>query len=199
MGFYRVPDQILNPIVDLKILSGRVVLPTDYDGHLEKQIREAGIKDIYRAVDPIEHTDKSWWSSLPEFDWTVAITQGISETLDWILYPGYELSKSGLIILDRITFLEPTRKRINFLESTSLSNLIILNPRPEFRADQRKAKDSVTSAWFVFDKTKTPSKDTNINFDVNWQRPQPFSHSERTPTTSTNPVHRGAAENQQST
>jgi len=52
--------------------------------------------------------------------------------------------------------------------------MIVLNPRPEFRADQRKSKDSVTSAWFVYDKTKNQTIGTNIYFDVSWQRPKSF-------------------------
>jgi hypothetical protein len=92
------------------------------------------------------------------------------------------MAEKGLIVLDRVSFLEPTRKRVDFLQKTTLSNLIILNPRPEFRADQRKSKDSVTSAWFVFDGSDSTNKGTTIDFDVNWQRPKLFSKSERTST-----------------
>tara|TARA_R100001509_G_scaffold27436_2_gene14370 strand:- start:870 stop:1457 length:588 start_codon:yes stop_codon:yes gene_type:complete len=194
MSFYQVPQQILNPVLDLKILSGKIVLPTDLDQGLARQLTTAGFDDFVCADDYANHIDRSWWQSLPCFDWTIAITQGMGESIDWILEPGYELSKKGLIVLDRITFLEPTRKRFRFLQKRTLSNLVILNPRPEFRADQRKSKDSVTSAWFIYNKESSASKNTNINFDVNWQRPQPFSKSERTPTTSTDAVHRGAAE-----
>lgn len=189
MSFYQVPQQILNPVFDLKILSGKIVLPTDLEQGLAKQLICAGYDDLVSADDYSNHIDRSWWQSLPPFDWTIAITQGMGESIDWILEPGYELSRKGLIVLDRITFLEPTRKRFNFLQKRPLSNLVILNPRPEFRADQRKSKDSVTSAWFVYNKESSASKDTNINFDVNWQRPQPFSESERTPTTSANAVY----------
>ena len=189
MSFYQVPQQILNPVLDLKVLSGKIVLPTDLDQGLADQLKNAGFNDLVVAEDEYNYMDRSWWQSLPAFDWTIAITQGIGENIDWILQPGYELSKKGLIILDRITFLEPTRKRFNFLQKRPLSNLVILNPRPEFRADQRKSKDSVTSAWFVYNKQSSASKDTSINFDVNWQRPQPFSESERTLTTSANAVY----------
>ena len=175
MSFYKVPQQILNPILNLEIISGKVVLPTDLEGCLEKQLKNAGVCDTIRASDFSNHIEKDWWQKLPVFDWTIAITQGMGDTLDWVLDPGYELAQRGLIILDRLTFLEPTRKRVDFLRKRPLSNLVILNPRPEFRADQKKAKDSVTSAWFIFDKLKANDKHTNINFDVNWQRPQPFS------------------------
>ena len=106
--------------------------------------------------------------------WTLAITQGVRDNVQWIIEPGYELASRGLIILDRLTFLEPTRTRSTFLLEKSLSNLIVLNPRPIFRADQSKTKDSVTSAWMVYDKAKPTDKGTNIDFDVSWQRPKSF-------------------------
>jgi len=74
-----------------------------------------------------------------------------------------------------LTFLEPTRDRSDFLTSKPLSNLIILNPRPKFRADQTKSKDSVTSAWFVFSKTHDRKDGTNIEYEVSWQRPRSFT------------------------
>lgn len=182
MSFYHVPEQILNPLLTRNLLSGRVVLPTDVDGQLESQLKKEGFESITRATDITQHTDLCWWAALPKFDWAVAITQGNNETLDWILTPGFEMAEKGLIVLDRVSFLEPTRKRVDFLQKTTLSNLIILNPRPEFRADQRKSKDSVTSAWFVFDGSGSTNKGTIIDFDVNWQRPKLFSKSERTST-----------------
>lgn len=180
MSFYHVPAQILNPLLTRDLLSGSIVLPTDVDGQLEAQLRENGFNTITRATDITQHTDLTWWSTLPKFHWAVAITQGNTSTLDWILTPGYEMAEKGLIVLDRLSFLEPTRKRVDFLQDATLSNLIILNPRPEFRADQRKAKDSVTSAWYVFDRSDKNSGGTIIDFDVNWQRPKLFSKSERT-------------------
>lgn len=174
MDFYRVPNNIFNPISDRGLCDGRIVLPIDAKGELKDQLESAGYTDIIRANDTCDHLDIKWWKALPEFDWTIAITQGLKNNLEWILEPGYELANKGLIVLDRITFLEPTRARSDFLKSKPLSNMIVLNPRPEFRADQRKSKDSVTSAWFVYDKTKNQTIGTNIYFDVSWQRPKSF-------------------------
>lgn len=127
--------------------------------------------------DAEDYMDPMWWKYYEgNFDWTVAITQGIesSQRLDYIIKPGYEFASEGLVVLDRITFLEPTRNRVKFLTDKPLSNLIVLNPRPEFRADQNKSKDSVTSAWYVFGKNN-PDKKSRIEFDVNWQRPNVFA------------------------
>ena len=174
MSFYRVPDNIINPITEKNLVSGRIVLPLDTDGQLEAQLNSLGHTDCVRANSDTDYLDASWWKNLPDFDWTLAITQGVRDNVQWIIEPGYELASRGLIILDRLTFLEPTRTRSTFLLEKSLSNLIVLNPRPIFRADQSKTKDSVTSAWMVYDKAKPTDKGTNIDFDVSWQRPKSF-------------------------
>lgn len=174
MSFYTVPNYIFNPIADRNICEGRIVLPLDATGELKEQLNKCGLTNIINASDETSYMDRDWWSKLPEFDWAVAITQGVGKTADWVLEPSYELAKKGLVILDRLTFLEPTRDRSNFLTSKPLSNLIILNPRPKFRADQTKSKDSVTSAWFVFSKTHDCKDGTNIEYEVSWQRPRSF-------------------------
>ena len=162
-------------------MSGRIVLPLDTDGQLEAQLKSMGHSDCIRANSDTDYLDTSWWRNLPDFDWTVAITQGVRENIQWVIEPGFELANRGLIILDRLTFLEPTRSRSEFLLEKPLSNLIVLNPRPVFRADQGKTKDSVTSAWMVYDKAKSTDRGTNIDFDVSWQRPKSFlQKNERT-------------------
>ena len=162
-------------------MSGRIVLPLDTDGQLEAQLKSMGHSDCIRANSDTDYLDTSWWRNLPDFDWTVAITQGVRENIQWVIEPGFELANRGLIILDRFTFLEPTRARSEFLLEKPLSNLIVLNPRPIFRADQGKTKDSVTSAWMVYDKAKPTDRGTNIDFDVSWQRPKYFlQKNERT-------------------
>lgn len=139
---------------------------------LEEQVKKAGVANTICAPDEEAYLDIEWWRGLAGFDWCVAVTQGVGRTVDYVIDPGLQLAKRGLIILDRLTFLEPTHKRRNFLTESPLSELIILNPRPEFRSDQLKAKDSVTSAWFVFDKLKNPKEATKIEYAVSWQRPR---------------------------
>ena len=174
MTFYRTPKDIFNPIADRQLCVGSVVNPLAPCEIFHTQLETAGITKIISAPDDQAYLDTDWWRSLPEFDWCVAITQGTSRTIEWIIEPAWELANRGLIILDRLTFLEPTRTRRDFLSEATLSNLIILNPRPEFRNDDLKAKDSVTSAWFVFDKLAKDKQQTKIEYAVSWQRPGSF-------------------------
>ena len=129
MSFYHVPEQILNPLLTRNLLSGRVVLPTDIDGQLESQLKKEGFESVIRATDITQHTDLCWWAALPKFDWALAITQGNNETLDWILTPGFEMAEKGLIVLDRVSFLEPTRKRVDFLQKTKIYDKNLLKEK----------------------------------------------------------------------
>jgi len=49
MDFYRVPNNIFNPISDRGLCDGRIVLPIDAKGELKDQLESAGYTDIIRA------------------------------------------------------------------------------------------------------------------------------------------------------
>lgn len=175
MDFYQTPKDIFNPIAGKGICKGTVVLPFSDSEVLAESLAKEGVTNVICAPDEVSYMDREWWESLPAFDWCVAVTQGRGKSVEWVLEPGIALANRGLILLDRLTFLEPTNSRKDFLTTTPLSHLVVLNPRPDFRSDQIKRKDSVTSAWFVFDKTTNPNQGTKIEYAVCWQRPGTFS------------------------
>ena len=171
--FYRVPPFIFNPIKDENLVEGTVLLPYDPQGELEKQVRKAGITDLKTNTCEENLLDLSWWAShKDQVDWVIAITQGMREYTRWITECGLQAARKGICILDRLTFLEPTRAREEFLRNSSLVNIKILSPRPSFRADGTAAKDPVTSAWFVFQKPGAAPVSTDIDFEVSWSHPQ---------------------------
>jgi hypothetical protein len=173
MSFYHVPKFIFNPIAAEGICQGRILLPTDFDGQLAEQLKGHGIESLVTVDNKEAIQDPEWWlSHKGHVDWVVAITQGMGELTDWVTDYGLEVASKGVCLLDRITFLEPTRKREPFLTNSSLTNLKILSPRPSFRADGKQLKDSVTSAWFIFHKAGAANVSTNIDFEVGWQRPK---------------------------
>lgn len=171
-GFYRVPKYIYNPIGESEEIKGSVLIPFDPEGELANQVRSFGIENITVNDDLDNLSDVAWWAENKDHDWIIAITQGNKELLELITSWGIISAKSGICILDRISFLEPTRRRENFLTTTSLTNIKILSPRPAFRADGRTTKDSVTSAWFIFRPAGAALTSTQIDFSVSWQRPQ---------------------------
>jgi len=169
--FYKIPKNIYSPIAEKNLISGSILVINDHENQLADQIRKSGVEEVYSCtLDEI--IDSDFWQNHAPIDWVVGITQGLRDTTEWVMHCGMAKASKGLCILDRITFLEPTRQRVEILSSQTLSNLIILSPRPSFRADNKKLKDSVTSAWFVFSKDYSAAADTKIDFALNWDRPK---------------------------
>jgi hypothetical protein len=82
-----------------------------------------------------------------------------------ILPLAWEHSRLGMAMLLRLTYLEPTANRAEWLQDTPLSNLIIFNPRPKFR--QGSGSDSATVAWFVW--RRGWKDETRVSFCTDWQ------------------------------
>lgn len=168
--FYKVPSGIFNPIGKCEWFKGSVLLPLDFTGELKKQIQEFSKDEIITNELEQDVTDIDWWAQYKnQVDWVIAITQGNKEYTQWVTDCGVQIARRGVCILDRLTFLEPTKTRENFLEKFALTNIKVLSPRPAFRADEIKAKDSVTSAWFVFTDAGEAKVRTAIDYSINWQ------------------------------
>lgn len=172
-GFYRVPRYIYDPIRKSNLIEGRVLLPFDPTGELAEQVKADCVSDIQIGRSEEDIVNLEWWQTQKQsVDWVIAITQGMKDYTKWITECGLQVATKGVCILDRLTFLEPTRAREGFLQEASLTNIKILSPRPAFRADGTNSKDPVTSAWFVFQKGTAPASKTEIDFEVGWHRPQ---------------------------
>jgi hypothetical protein len=175
MSFYQVPKFIFNPVAKSKLCSGTILLPADFEGQLYEQVKDGNSSDIILNNDEHNIQSVEWWESYKnKVDWVIAITQGLKEHTPWITEYGLQIANKGICILDRLTFLEPTRGREAFLKNASLVNMKILSPRPAFRADGNQLKDSVTSAWFFFQKTGEAVPSTVIDYEVSWLRPKVF-------------------------
>ncbi len=74
-------------------------------------------------------------------------------------------SSRDVALLLRLSFLEPAKTR-RWLVNAPVSDLIIFNPRPQFRAE--RGSDSVTTAWFIWrwDRKDGP---TNIHYCCDWK------------------------------
>ena len=78
-----------------------------------------------------------------------------------------------VIMLLRLSFIEPTKDRKDLLNNykDNLVKVITFNPRPKFRSDT-KSTDSVTVAWFIFNKQFSWSKlgiDCLFDFSTDWR------------------------------
>ena len=167
--FYKIPELVYSPIANKNIINGSVLVVNDQERILETQIKKDGCEVYSCTLDDL--IDSEHWGNLPKIDWLICVTQGLGKKTEWVIDAGMRVPTKGLCVLDRISFLEPTRSREQLLMTHTLQNLVVLSPRPAFRADNKQAKDSVTSAWFVFSNDLGIEKNTKISFALNWQRP----------------------------
>lgn len=110
-------------------------------------------------------TDDYWRNRKGKYDWVV--TNPPYNKANIIVPKAYDAARVGVAMLLRLTWLEPTKARQEFLQKVPLSTLLIFNPRPKFRSDT-SGTDSVTSAWFVWDK-ETNNRNTYIEYITNWR------------------------------
>jgi hypothetical protein len=91
--------------------------------------------------------DPSWWRSIETFDWVVTNPPFLKAAE--ILKLAHQHAYVGVAMLLRLSFLEPCEGRALFLAENPPDKLIVL-PRISFTGDGKT--DSVTCAWFVWDK-----------------------------------------------
>ncbi len=169
-SFYQIPAGITKQLNDNVYLDGKCICPYDENLVLTNQLCELGVD--CNGNDDLERVlNIQYWRSLQEnqVNWVIANTTGLhSRVKEYILNYSTDVAREGVAILDRLSFLEPTKGRKDFLTSNKLSNLVILHPRPNFRALGGK-KDSVTSAWFVFRKKENWQDGVDLSYAVSWQ------------------------------
>ena len=172
-NFYQLPPGLVRALSSKIPLSGKLLLPCDDGNQLAQQLGQVQLtSDSY---EPGMHVfDPLWWTPKQGvYDWVIANTTGLKEETQYILDYGIAIANEGVIILDRLSFLEPVTKRRKFLQNNKLSDLLILSPRPKFSSIS-KARDSVTSAWFVFKSPTNWFDGTNIEYLVDWQAVPPL-------------------------
>lgn len=172
--FYSIPNGVTHALVKHAYITGTVLVPHDPLGILSDQLRSHNYA-VTRNEDESNLTDPIWWVSEKQknYDWVIANTTGLSEYSEYILEYGMQIATQGIAVLDRLSFIEPVARRKTFLLKNKLSNMIVLNPRPKFRA-LGSARDSVTSCWFVFQKPENWHDGTHISFGLDWDRVEPL-------------------------
>lgn len=173
--FYTIPEQVIRELLRVKRLSPerKFLCPYDPHGLLKDLLEKQGYKNALSFESEENLIDPIWWLQQrdQDFDWVIAVTSGLKQFKNYILDYGMQTAKRGLIILDRLSFLEPVESRRDFLLTHKLSNIIVFSPRPQFRA-LGGTKDSVTSAWFAFEHDWIDGP--NLDFSINWNRPKPL-------------------------
>lgn len=172
--FYSIPKGVTHTLIKHSYLQGKIFVPYDPLNVLSDQLKGHNYQvttntDKENLINPI------WWVGERDkgHDWVVASTLGSDPENEYILEYGLEIAKCGIAVLDRLSFIEPVAKRRDFLLKNKLSNMIVLSPRPKFRAIG-SSRDSVTACWFVFQKPERWHDGTQITYGINWDQVDPL-------------------------
>lgn len=156
---YMSAGWFLEPILPI-LGEGSVVLePCCGAGDLSSGLAARGFSVVANDLDPareadfhLDAADPLSWMEFPDVDWVVSnlpFNQAIR-----ILPHAVRHARRGVAVVLRLTFLEPTKDRREWLSQNPLSCQIVL-PRYSFTGDGRT--DSVTCAWMVWERGEPPA------------------------------------------
>lgn len=170
--FYETPPQLVESLISKVHIDGSVYEPCAGDLAIARYFKDCTTNDIDPKKKTHYHMDATLlksWQNTPH-DWV--ITNPPFSKAAKILPHAFEWADKGVAFLLRLTYLEPTKDRGDWLDKHrhNLSNIIVFNPRPRFRRNNKGhlATDSVTVAWFVWEKPHNIFQDTAIHFAREW-------------------------------
>jgi hypothetical protein len=156
MDAYYTPKHAVRNLLAYHHIGGTILEPCVGEGHIIQALG-GSFKVITNDMDPTKTADynedatsPSWWDSMPEVDWV--ITNPPFSEAPKIIPLAYGKANRGIAMLLRLSYLEPCKNRAAWLRKYPVSKLIVL-PRISFTGDGKT--DSVTCAWFIWDKYAT--------------------------------------------
>lgn len=140
-------------------IAGTVLEPCVGTGQMAAVLRQNGLHVETCDIDPVYRPDhvldmtriENWRGFAP--DWI--ITNPPFSDAPQILPLALERARVGVAFLLRLTYLQPTGNRADWLQDQAdhMTQLLVFGlPRPGFLPNPR-ATDAVTTAWFVWQKS----------------------------------------------
>ncbi|MGR3277108.1 hypothetical protein ACSYAD_18560 [Acaryochloris marina NIES-2412] len=159
--FYPTPAPITHQLMSKNPIGGSVLEPCAghnaisdvLDGY--ERISIVLSTDLLWPIGPgrttNDATDPQYWEEAPKVDWVV--TNPPFSVAEKIIPLAYEHADKGIAFLLRLSYLEPCNDRKLWLKdhADQMKQVIVVSPRIRFRSDT-KGSDSVTCAWFIWDK-----------------------------------------------
>lgn len=170
LDFYETDGRLTQTLIDTVDIKGRVFEPCVGDHAIARFFPRCLTADINPEVKAHLTQDAtmldSWKNLLAAPDWV--ITNPPFSLANEIVPLAMDAAAVGIAFLLRLSWLEPTKKRADFLQKYNawFSDLIIFNPRPRFRQDTNST-DSVTVAWMVWRKDFRGTG-PNVTFANSW-------------------------------
>jgi len=166
----HLPEYLPNPLTFLEPCVGEQHISKVVRQMLKPCILDINDIDTTKAVSEktsffLDMTKEESWQFLGNYN--LIITNPPFSEANKIVPLCFKYSDICCVLL-RLTWLEPTKDRAEFLKMSNdyLHKLIVFNPRPSYTDDGKS--DSVTTAWFVWDK-RCKSKGTEIIFANDWK------------------------------
>ena len=155
--YYPTPAPITEILLNtVPAIAGSVVFePCCGLGAISEVLRSANCV-VYES-DILIQDDQNRDATTPSFwEWHCpqwVVTNPPFNVAEEILPHAFEAATLGVAFLLRLTYLEPTQGRAQWLREHAdhLRFVVPVSPRPQFRRDAR-GTDSCTCAWFVWDK-----------------------------------------------
>lgn len=159
--FYPTPAPITHQLMSKNPIGGSVLEPCAGHNAISDVLEGYESIDIVHSSDLLwalypgrttnDATDPQYWAESPAVDWVV--TNPPFNVAERILPLAYEHADRGIAFLLRLSYLEPCNGRKEWLKqhSDQMKRVIVVSPRIRFRSDT-KGSDSVTCAWFIWDK-----------------------------------------------
>jgi hypothetical protein len=134
-------------------IRGTVMECCSGDGSIANELQKVGLDVRTNDIDPTRpadyHVDAATLTH--ECDWTITNPPYQMPLCLDIVRQQIRQSRSGVAMLLRLSFLEPTKARGPFWQDHPLTRLLVL-PRYSFTGDGKS--DSVTTAWMIWDRSK---------------------------------------------
>ena len=151
--FYETPPWQTRALLRRVPVCGRVFECCVGDGSLARELYRTGRIgvvtndiDFNRTADyHLDATQPSVWDLVGAVDWVV--TNPPFTVADRILPRALAVARVGVVLLGRLSFLEPTQERDALWQAHPPTGQIVL-PRWSYKANGKS--DSVTTAWFLW-------------------------------------------------
>lgn len=154
LDYYKTPRFAVDSLLYYVSLNEQSVLDCcSGNGEISDILKEKGIRTMTNDMDWSKNADFHFQAGIPaswpdeQFDFV--ITNPPFSSAYPITTTAYTKARIGIAMLLRLSFLEPTYDRQDWLDRNP-PNLLIVLPRISFTGDGKT--DSVTVAWMVWNK-----------------------------------------------
>ena len=182
LDFYPTSQKLTEQLLlKYPISKDKVILePCNGKGHISNYLKLAGYEVITNDIDTNQIADYhiDFTSTDVDYKYKLAstcdtvITNPPFNVANKILENSLDIVDEVIMLL-RLSFIEPCKDRRQLLNQykDNLVKVILVSPRPKFRADT-KGSDSVTVAWFIWNTKFSWNKleiDYPFDFITNWK------------------------------